>query len=105
MALTIDKATVGFDANGLQTLMNDIQVKLVDDTVNNLKNNFQNLVTALEEIWQGQSEQIFVSNMMVDLNKIMKAITAAGEQLQTTVTNMGAELVHADQELVKPRNS
>lgn len=103
MALNIEGASVGFDSNGLQTLLEDIQVKLVDDTASHLEQNFVNLQTSLRDIWQGQSEQIFEANIQADLQKIIAAIRSAGEQLSTTVTNMGAEVVHADQELVKPR--
>ena len=103
MALTIEGANVGFDSNGLQTLLDDIQVKLVGDTIDHLNNNFNTLVESLENIWQGQSEKIFIGNMAADLQKISTAIRSAGQQLQTTVTNMGAEVIHADEELVKPR--
>lgn len=104
MALTIEGASVGFDSNGLNTLLEDIQVKLVDDTANHLIDNYEKLQESLREIWQGQSEQIFEANIGTDLQKIVSAIRSAGEHLSTTVTNMGAEVIHADEELVKPRS-
>ena len=105
MALTIEGATVGFDANGLQNLIEqEIKINLIENTTKHLKDNYDTLTEALREIWQGQSEQIFEKNIGVDLVRIVAAIQSAGEQLQTEVTNMGAEVVHADQELVKPRS-
>ena len=55
MALTIENASIGYDANNLQSTLNNIHNNCVESTKTALKTNLDELRTAIDECWVGSS--------------------------------------------------
>ena len=55
MALTIQGADIGFDANEVQAALNDIHTQVIEQAQNDLRRQLSDLDNAVDEIWVGQS--------------------------------------------------
>ena len=95
MALNIEGATIGFDANNLQSTLNHIHNNCVVNAQNSFKRNMDTLRTAVDECWVGQSAETFKSNMQSDVDQICKQLDDAYAALKgvfQSVQNQYAEL-------------
>lgn len=101
MALDISRASVGYDSEGVKNLMNDIKASVIEETKEKLKNSETNLDNALDEIWQGHSEETFKSNMHEDVLVVCDALDTAYATLAAEIIRAGTAMGAADQELVQ----
>ena len=101
MALNIDGATVGFDQEGVSTLLNDIKANLIQEAKDKLKSSKSELDTSLDEIWQGKSEERFKSNMHDDIETVCDALDDAYTSLETEVARARDAMGSVDNTLVE----
>lgn len=59
MALTIQGATIGYDANEVQTALNNIHTQVIEEAQNQLRQQLTQLDASVDEIWVGQSAETF----------------------------------------------
>lgn len=103
MALTIENATVGYDANGIEQLLNNINTNVVEESHNKLGGGLNDLETTIEEIWRGESSTIFRNNMRDDVQKVEEAIDQVYDVLRGEISQIVEAMTQVDQNLIKNR--
>lgn len=103
MALTIDKASIGFDANGMQQALNNINVNVIEATKNAMTNNMGSLRESVDNAWVGASAEQFKANMEKDRETVSKALDSTFEALKTAMYDAINQIQENDRELVKER--
>lgn len=99
MALTIDGATHGYDANNVQTLKNNINVKCVSETVAAINLGLTTLRTEVDNAWVGASAEKFKEKMEQDANEVSKAIQTAGEQCISFIDGTVGQMAEVDESI------
>lgn len=103
MALTIEGATIGFDVNNVETALNNLNTKVIQDTIIRMNNAMGDLRQYVDSAWVGESAEQFKKNMETDKTKISEALEATYEVLKSEMYQIVNEMSAADQELVKAR--
>lgn len=103
MALTIENATLGYDSNGIEKAIRDINGNYIEKVCSDLNRNLDNLKTTIDQIWVGTSASIFKSNMDKDVSSVCAALRESVSILETDLRNAGAYLREVDENLIKPR--
>ena len=100
MALDISGATVGYDATGIKSLLLNIHADVIEDASNEMVARRGDLDQALDQVWQGESEEKFKENMDEDVKKIREALERIYRALESEVNQIGRNMGKVDQELV-----
>ena len=103
MALTIEGATLGYDANGIQKYISEINTKLVEDACTQLQTHLSELRAATDAVWVGQSAETFKTNMEHDVDAICAAMRESRDVLVAELTELGNRMGQLDENLVQPR--
>lgn len=103
MALNIEGATIGFDANNLQSTLNHIQNNCVNNAKNALKRNMDTLRSAVDDCWVGQSAETFKSNMQHDVDAICKHLDDAYAALKGVFQDVQNQYAALDEGLIQGR--
>lgn len=101
MALNIEGATVGFDQDGVRNLLSDIKANVIQEAQDQLKTSVGELDTALDDIWQGKSEERFKSNMHEDVETICDALDDAYNSLVAEIGRARDAMGAVDNTLVE----
>lgn len=101
MALDINGATVGFDQWGIKNLLDDIKASLIVESIEKLHSSRADLDNALDEIWQGESEEAFKSNMHEDVETVCNALDSAYKALEAEISRTRDAMGEVDENLVK----
>ena len=101
MALNIEGATVGYDSEGVNDLLNQIKADVIEDAKTKLKESESTLTEALDAIWQGKSEETFKSNMHADVLVVCDALDKAYATLHAEVYKTVYAMGHVDENLVQ----
>lgn len=103
MALNIEGASIGFDSNNVETALNNLNIKVIQDTINKMNSSMSQLRDAVDAAWIGESAEQFKKNMETDKEKISQALNDTYEVLKSEMYQIVNEMAAADQELVKAR--
>ncbi len=103
MALNIENATIGFDSNNVQTALNNLNTKVIQDTITKMNNSMQRLREYVDSAWVGESAETFKSNMEKDKNNIAKSLNDTYEVLKSEMYQIVNEMAAADEALIKER--
>lgn len=103
MALTIQGATIGVDANGIQALINNLQTHVIDDTISKMNASQGALREKVDAAWVGQSAETFKNNMETDKNTLSTALKDSFEVLKSELFNIANTIGEEDQSLVQSR--
>lgn len=103
MALNIEGAQYGFDANKLQSTLNHVHNNCVVHTKNTLRRSMDTLRTALDSCWAGQSAETFKGNMQSDIDNICKDLDLAYEALKGVFQEVQNKYAELDEGLVTAR--
>ena len=103
MALNIENATIGFDSNNVETALNNLNTKCIQDTINKMNNSMQSLRDYVDSAWVGASADQFKKNMESDKEKISLALGDTYDVLKSEMYQIVNEMAAVDQELVKGR--
>ena len=105
MALTIQGATIGFDANEVQTALNNIHTQVIEEAKGQLRQQLTQLYTSVDEVWVGQSAEIFKDNMQVDVDGVCQGLDAAYEVLKSEFSQITSDMINADaNNIIERRN-
>ena len=99
--LNIENATIGFDANNIQTALNNLNTHVIQDAVTALKANLSELRSSVDGAWVGQSAEIFKSNLDYDANEIQKKMNDAYDALKATLNSIASDMSTIDESLVE----
>lgn len=102
--LNIEKATLGYDANNIQKLLNIINSDVIDKTQQALRDNVKLLRDATDEVWVGHSAIQFKNNIDSDVKNVCDALAATFEVLKKQLNDIVIEMDDDDRNLVARRN-
>lgn len=102
--LNIEKATLGYDANNIQKLLNRINSDVIFAAQRDLRQNLADLRSATDEVWVGHSALQFKSNMDSDVDKVCAALDATFEVLKGQLNDIVNKMDTDDKNLVARRN-
>ena len=103
MALTIQGATIGYNANEVQTAINNLNTKVVRETINTMNRKLSDLRRVVDSAWVGQSAEQFKKNMQADVSRISKGLEDAADILQQELREIINKMDEMDQGLVQKR--
>lgn len=99
MALDISGAAYGTDSKEVSAFIEEIQVDCIDTLVAKLEDT-GDLFTKLQENWAGTSEKNFEKNFNDTIEKLIKQIKNAGEDLKTEINDVSAAMRKMDDDLI-----
>lgn len=100
MALTLEGASIGVDANGVTALINDINTQVVEETCSKLDSGLGDLRTAVDAVWVGKSAENFKANLETDANNIKQCINDTKEALVAELNEIVQRFNEIDETLV-----
>lgn len=103
MALNIENATIGFDVNNVETALNNLNTRVIQDTINKMNSSMQTLRDYVDSAWVGQSAEQFKTNMEVDKEKISQSLKDTYEVLKSEMYQIVNEMAAADEALIQER--
>lgn len=103
MALNIEGATIGFDANNVETALNNLNTRVIQDTINKMNSSMSTLRETVDSAWVGQSAEIFKDNMETDKEMISKGLNDAYDVLKSEMYQIVNEMTEADEGLLNRR--
>ena len=74
MALNIEGATIGFDSNNVETALNNLNTKVIQDTIVKMNSSMSTLRDYVDSAWVGASAEQFKNNMEADKEKIAQSL-------------------------------
>lgn len=104
MALNIENATVGFDANNIQMALNNLNTKVINDTIGFMNSKMSELCEWVDSAWVGASAETFKANMEADKEVVIKNLKDTYDVLKSEMYQIVNELQAADEALVQRRN-
>lgn len=96
MALTIEGAQIGYDANNMQSTLNNIHNNCVERTKTALKTNLDTLRTSVDACWVGASAEKFKDQMQRNVDDICKGLDLAYESLCSTFKTAQSDMQAVD---------
>lgn len=103
MALNIEQATLGYDANNVQAAFNSLNQEVIGDTITLLQQGTDKLKTATDQVWVGQSAEQFKKNIEFDADYISKCLEETRDILRIELDEIVNKMDEVDQNLVKGR--
>lgn len=105
MALTIENATIGFDATNVEGALRNLNTRVINDTIKAMNSSMGTLREAVDAAWVGQSAETFKNNMEADKDSVTKGLEETFEALKTEMYEIVNKMGEADAELVKERGA
>lgn len=103
MALNIEGATLGYDANNVQAAFNSLNENVIAETITQMTSSMSTLREAVDAVWVGQSAEKFKENMEYDKNYIIDCLNQTKEVLHTELNEIVNKMDEVDQNLVQGR--
>lgn len=105
MALTIENATMGFDANNVQTALNNLNTYVIQDSINAMNSAMNDLREATDNAWVGLSAEKFKKNLETDKQSIIEGLNSSYEALKSEMQQIMASMGEAEEQLIKERGA
>ncbi len=96
-------ATVGYDEAAVKALVKEVKVNVIDAAVKEMNSGLKTLNDKIDEIWVGQSANIFKQNMSKDVKAITTAMTKAKAVFETEMDAIEKAMANIDNAAVKKR--
>lgn len=103
MALNIENATLGYDANNVDAAKRSLNENVIQDTITKMNQEVSTLRSAVDAIWVGQSAEQFKKNLEYDVDYITKCLEETREILNTELNEIVNKMDEVDQNLVQGR--
>ena len=101
--LTISGATIGYDENNIQTALNNLNRKVIQDAISEMNSAMNDLYEAVNAGWVGNSAETFKSNMQYDKNVVADGLNDTYQVLENEMHQIVNELADVDANLVEKR--
>jgi len=101
MTLGISNATVGYDVNGMQSLINDVNTKCVVPACTSIRTNAQNVRTVIDAVWVGASAEAFKTKLSEDTDTLCQTLEQVGEDIQGQLNTAGSNVEDYDNALAE----
>ena len=103
MALTIENASIGFDANNVEKALNHLNSDLIDATIQQMNNSMAELREYVDNAWVGESAETFKANMEHDKDDVTKGLHDAYDALRSAMYEIVNNMQDKDKVLVEKR--
>lgn len=103
MALNIEGATLGYDANNVEAAKRSLNENVIQDTITKMNQELATLRTAVDTVWVGQSAEQFKKNLEFDADYITKCLEETRDVLNTELNEIVNKMDEVDQNLVQGR--
>lgn len=104
MALNIEGASIGFDVNNVETALNNLNTRVINDTIVKMNNSMSKLRDYVDSAWVGASAEQFKKNMESDKTKVTQALEETYQVLKSEIYQIVNEMSQADEALVRGRS-
>ncbi len=101
MTLNISGATSGYDVNGMQALITEVNTQCVVPACAALRREVQNVRTAVDGVWVGASAEAFKQKLTDDTETMCKTLEEVGKQIQEQLNNAGSNVEEYDDALAQ----
>ncbi|MBR2753876.1 hypothetical protein IKD82_01805 [Candidatus Saccharibacteria bacterium] len=99
MVLTIENATVGYNAENVDDLIKSIKTEVIDNAISSFDGNFETLQQSVEEIWQGESEKKFIATIKDDIDLVKKGLNTIYQNLEGEISLIVSKMADADKKV------
>lgn len=96
MALNFENSTFGYDSEGLQHLINEINVNCIANTISAMRTGLNAINTSVDQAWVGQSANRFKDSVQEDANIVIDALEQAGEDVVNALKETGGGIIKLD---------
>lgn len=103
MALNIEGATLGYDANNVMAAFNSLNQVVIGETVQKLQQGTAGVRSDVDSVWVGASAEQFKKNIDFDADVISKALYETREVLKGELAQIVIKMDEVDQNLVSER--
>lgn len=101
MTLNISGATSGYDVNGMQTLITEVNTQCVVPACATLRTDVNTVRTAVDEVWVGASAEAFKTKLTDDTETMCKTLEETGRLIQEQLNNAGSNIEEYDDALAQ----
>jgi uncharacterized protein YukE len=91
----------GFDANGIEKLLEEIRGKVITNAANDAVNKLNIITKACDANWQGQSREDFKVQLGKDAEQFKNALTTLYNAFEKEIANAGFNFDNFDKNLFK----
>lgn len=105
MALDINNASIGYSGDGIETALNNLNTRVIQDAKNLMNSKFGKLEDAVNSAWVGESAETFKKNMRTDIETISKYLDETYETLRNEMYQMVNAMAEADKNSVQLRGN
>ena len=99
--LNISTANLGYDVNGMNQLITDVNVNCVVPTCSTLKSDAANIRQTIDAVWVGASAEAFKDKITRDTEAVCEALEKAGNLISSQMHNAGSNVEEYDQEIAQ----
>ena len=103
MGLGIENATIGVDANNVQTALNNLNTNVIGEAIDKMTQGMSTLRDYVDASWVGNSAEQFKKNMESDKDKIIQELRNTFDVLKSELNQIVNAMEEKDQEIVKAR--
>ena len=100
MALNIEGASIGYDANNVQQALTNLNIQCIERTITTMNSEMVKLRDVVDSAWVGASAEQFKKNMQSNVEYIENQIEAAKTQLEDEFHNIINKMQDMDDNLV-----
>lgn len=105
MGLSIDGATIGYDANELNDAMQRLNTEVISVAIEKMTSGMETLRDQVDAVWVGKSAESFKNNMEFDKKVIIDALEKIrDEEIRGFMDQIVSNFDEIDQNLVKERS-
>ena len=99
MALNFENSTFGYDSEGLQHLINEINVNCIANTISAMRTGLNAINTSVDQAGVGQSANRFKESVQEDADRIIAALEEAGDAVVSGLQSSGGGMIDVDQSI------
>ncbi len=103
MALNIEGATIGYDADNVEKALNNLEVNCINATIDKMNSSMSTLFDAVNAAWVGVSANQFMENMSYDKDQVVQALRETYDVLKGEIDDIVAKMAAMDEDLVEAR--
>lgn len=103
--ITIEQATVGYDTNGLQEVVNKLNLVIFNGAATKVRDSIVPMHQAVDACWAGQAADSFKAKYERDANTMIDTLNSLEEQVRGQIAQMAENVDKADSAIADRINS
>ena len=101
MTLNISGATSGYDVNGMQALITEVNTQCVVPACASLRRDVNEVRSTIDQVWVGASAEAFKNKLSDDTETMCQTLEEVGKQIQEQLNNAGSNVEEYDDALAQ----